>query len=106
MSVRNFLTEPDRDMLIENENIPYGRISPIIMKNLYQVLARMSVSTKSRYVNYSLVLKPILTKLGEIIHMTKWNVRTELFFLCVFYDFQLFNSARYRHVHREQKCSL
>ena len=39
MRVRNFLTEPDRDTLIEKENIPYGRITPIIVKNLYRVWA-------------------------------------------------------------------
>ena len=37
MRVHNFLTEPDRDTLIEKENISYGRITPIVVKNLYRV---------------------------------------------------------------------
>ena len=47
MHVRNVLTEPDRDTFIENENIPYGRITPIVVKKIYRMRARMSVSTKN-----------------------------------------------------------
>ena len=39
MHMRNFLTEPDKDMLIENENIPYGRVSLNIVNKLYHVHA-------------------------------------------------------------------
>ena len=35
--MRNFLTEPDRDMFIENKNVPYGRFSSNIVKELYRV---------------------------------------------------------------------
>ena len=37
MRVHNFLTEPDRDMLIEKENISHGRITLTVVKNLYIV---------------------------------------------------------------------
>ena len=33
----NFLTEPDTDILIENKNVPYGRFSSNIVKELYRV---------------------------------------------------------------------
>ena len=39
MRVRNFLTEPDTDMFIENKNVPYGRFSSNIVKELYRVSA-------------------------------------------------------------------
>ena len=39
MRVRNFLTEPDTDIFIENKNVPYGRFSPNIEKKNYQVSA-------------------------------------------------------------------
>ena len=35
--VRNFLTEPDTDIFIENKNVPYGRFSSNIVKELYRV---------------------------------------------------------------------
>ena len=37
MCVRNFLTEPDTDIFIENKNVPYGRFSSNIVKELYRV---------------------------------------------------------------------
>ena len=37
MRVRNFLTEPDTDIFIENKNVPYGRFSSNIVKELYRV---------------------------------------------------------------------
>ena len=37
MRVRNFLTELDTDMFIENKNVPYGRFSSNIVKELYRV---------------------------------------------------------------------
>ena len=37
MHVRNFLTEPDRDIFIENKNVPYCQISPNILKKKYWV---------------------------------------------------------------------
>ena len=39
MRVRNFLREPDRDILIEKKNVSYGRISPNTLKILYRVRA-------------------------------------------------------------------
>ena len=41
MRVRNFLTEPDTDMFIENKNVSYGRFSPNIVKKPYCVCARV-----------------------------------------------------------------
>ena len=37
MRVRNFLTEPDRDIFIENKNVPYCRFSLNILKKNYRV---------------------------------------------------------------------
>ena len=39
MRVRNFLTEPDTDILIENKNVPYGRFSPNIEKKTLSSLS-------------------------------------------------------------------
>ena len=43
MRVRNFLTEPDRDILIENKNVPDCRFSPNILKKLYRLRVRLRV---------------------------------------------------------------
>ena len=46
MRVRNFLTELDRDILIENKNVPYGRFSSNIVKQLYRVSANSELRVR------------------------------------------------------------
>ena len=44
--MHNFLTEPDRDMLIENKDVPYCRFNSNVVKELYRVSANSELRVR------------------------------------------------------------
>ena len=94
MRVRNFLTEPDRDIFIENKNVPYCRFSLNILKKKITgcVVTRMRVHNFLREPDRDILIEKKNVSYGRISPntlKTLYRVRA-----CAHARAQIFNRAR------------